>query len=86
MKPIGLVTISFEEPIKGLAQVMNVVRNEIGHVPVFGLVPNIVDRVEFRRIGGKPLDLKPLCAARLQQPDSGTMCAQASANENDGTT
>jgi hypothetical protein len=63
-----------------------VVRDDVCQVPVLGLVPNIFDRIDFRRISGKPLDLKPIDASFLQPTDGRAMGGQPIANENERTT
>ena len=67
-------------------QFADVVRDDVCQVPVLGLVPDIFDRIDFRRISGKPLDMKPMATGFLQPTDGGTMGRQPIANENERPT
>jgi hypothetical protein len=72
--------------IEGFVQFTDVVRDDICQVPVLGLVPHIFDRINFRRISGKPLDLQPTSPSFLQLTDGRAMGRQSIANENKRTT
>lgn len=38
---------------------MDVLRNDVRQGPIFGLIPDILHRVEVRRIRRKPFDVEP---------------------------
>src|SRR5262245_21264070 len=42
-----------------LVEVVDVVRNEVGQVAIFGLVPNVFDGIKIGRIGRQPLHAQP---------------------------
>ena len=67
-------------------QFADVVRDVVCQVPVLGLVPDIFDRIDFRRISRKPLDPKPMGASFPQPTDGRAMGRQPIANENERTT
>lgn len=75
-----------QQTIEGLMQFADVVRDDVCQVPVLGLVPHIFDWINFRRISGKPLDLKPMGPSLLQLTDGRAMGRQAIANEDERTT
>lgn len=75
-----------QQTIESLMQFADVVRDVVCQVPVLGLVPNVFDRIDFRRISGKPLDPKPMGASFLQPTDGRAMGRQPIANENERST
>jgi hypothetical protein len=64
---------------------VNVFRNDIGQGTIFGLVPNVLDRIQVWRIGRKPLHTQPRRAVREQSSSRGAMSGQAIPNQNDRT-
>lgn len=48
-----------QDVIDGKVQIVNVLGNDIRQCPVLGLIPNILDRIEVRRVRRKPFDLEP---------------------------
>ena len=46
-----------------LAEVIAVVRDEVGQIAVFGMVPHLLSRVEFRGVGREPFHLDPTAMA-----------------------
>lgn len=48
-----------EGRLDGLVEVVEIVRDEVGQVGVFGMVPALLDGVQFRRIGGQWLEGEP---------------------------
>lgn len=59
MQAIGLVSEGFQYVFEFGVQVLDVFRNDIGQSPTFGLIPNVLHRIEVGRIGWKPFDLEP---------------------------
>lgn len=48
-----------EGRLDGLVEVVEIVRDEVGQVGVFGVAPALLDGVQFRRIGGQRLEREP---------------------------
>lgn len=66
-------------------QILDVLRNDVRQGAAFGLIPNILDRIEFRRIGWEPFDLEPRPAIFKESSGSRAMSGQAIPHQNDGT-
>lgn len=67
----------------GLMKIVHILRNEVGQIAVFGVVPNPLHRVEIRSIGRQPLDLEPVGMRRLQDPDRLAVGVQAVQNRHE---
>jgi hypothetical protein len=65
---------------------VDVIGNNVCEVSVLGLVPYIFDWIEFRSICGKPVDMEPLGALIVKDPDSRPMSSQTVTNEDDRAT
>jgi hypothetical protein len=48
-----------QRTMNGNIQVQQIVRDEVGQVTIFGVVPDMFDRVEFRGVGRKPFEVEP---------------------------
>ena len=55
-----LVFFANQRPMNGDVQVQQVVRDEVGQITIFGVVPNVFDWVEIRGIGRQPLEVEPI--------------------------
>jgi hypothetical protein len=66
-------------------QILNVLRNDVRQGPAFGLIPNILHRIEVGRVRRKPFDLEPRTVILKELPGSGTMSRQAIPHQNDWT-
>jgi hypothetical protein len=64
---------------------VNVFRNNIGQGAIFGLVPDVLDRIQVWRVGRKPLHVQPRRFIRKQLSGRGAMSGQAIPNQNDRT-
>ena len=58
-------------------KIVHILRNEVGQIAVFGVVPNHLYRVEFGSIGRQPLDHEPVGVLRLQDSDRLAVGVQA---------
>lgn len=47
-------------------QLSDLVGDEVGQVAVLGLVPHVLDGIEFGGVGRQPLHLEPIAARLLQ--------------------
>ena len=59
MQPVGLVPEGVQDAIQFGVQILDVLRNDVCQGPAFGLIPNILHRIEVWRIRRKPFDLEP---------------------------
>lgn len=64
---------------------MNVLRYNVRHGSVFGLVPNILHRIKVGRVGREPFNLQPRRAIRKQLSRRGAMSRQAIPDQNHRT-
>jgi len=64
-------------------QFINGFRRSVGQVGVFGMVPDLLHRVEFRRIAGEPFHLQAAAGWRQQSAYRGPMHAPAIQDEDD---
>jgi hypothetical protein len=49
-------------------KMMHIIRNEVGQVSIFGMIPDYLDWIQIRRISWQPLHLEPVRMLSLQQP------------------
>lgn len=70
MQPVRFVTVGFKETIELFMQIFNVVGNDVGQISVLGLIPYVLDGIEFRCICGKIFDSEPASARVVQVADS----------------
>jgi len=66
-------------------QILNVLRNDVRQGAAFGLIPNILHRIEVRRVGWEPFDLKPRSAIFKESSGSRAVSRQAIPHQNDWT-
>lgn len=66
-------------------QILDVLRNDVRQRAAFGLIPNVLDRIEVRCIGREPFDLEPRPAIFKESSCSRAMSGQAIPHQNDGT-
>jgi hypothetical protein len=85
MQAIGLVPEGFQHVFQFGVQILNVLRDDVGQGAAFGLIPNILHRIEFRRVGWEPFDLKPRCAILEESSGGGAVSRQAIPHQNDWT-
>lgn len=64
---------------------MNVLRNDVRQGAAFGLIPNILHRIELRRVGWKPFNLEPRSAILKESSGGGAVSRQAIPHQNDWT-
>lgn len=81
MQTVGLMAIGFKEMIEGLVQLIDVFGDDVGQISVFGLVPNVLDGIEFGCVCRQPFDLEPGSTHLRKLPNSGTMSRQAITDE-----
>ena len=43
-----------------VVEMINILGNEVGQIGIFGVVPALLDGIEFWGIGGKPFELEPI--------------------------
>jgi hypothetical protein len=55
-----VVMLVFLGLVNFVVQVVNVVGNEVGQVVIFRAFPTLLDRIQFRRVRGKPLEGEPI--------------------------
>lgn len=56
---------------------------EVGQIAVLGVVPNLLRRIQLRRIGWQPFELKPIRMLPLEELCCRTMHARTVPDEND---
>jgi len=66
-------------------QVNHIVRDKISQIGIFGLVPDTLHRIEFRRVGRQPFQLQPTPKASGQPPPSGTVDRPTIPDQNEAT-
>lgn len=66
-------------------QSLEVLGNDVRQGPAFGLIPNILDRIEVGRVGWEPFDLEPRSAVFKESSGSGAVSRQAIPHQNDWT-
>jgi len=64
---------------------LNVLRNDVRQGAAFGLAPNILHRIEVRRVGWKPFNLEPRSAILEESSGGGAVSRQAIPHQNDWT-
>src|SRR3990170_6484606 len=62
-------------------QFLDVFRRSVGQVSIFGMVPDLLHRVEFRRMAGQPFHLKAAAGPLQQSAHRGPMHAPAIQDE-----
>jgi len=72
-KQILLPRLSSNALFDGFCQVFHVVGNKVGQLAVFAVVPDLLVRIQFRRIGRKPLHINPIAKSGLQTPHPAAM-------------
>ena len=74
-KQILLPRLSSKALFDGLGQVFGILRDQVGQLAVFAfaMVPNLFNRIQFRRISWKPLDIDPPVQSDFQFPNSAAM-------------
>ena len=66
-----------------LVEVVHVVRDEVGQFGVLGVIPALLDRVEFRRISRQPLPVEPGRAMGRKKAGRGSMGPQPAGDDKD---
>ena len=66
-------------------QILDVLRNDVRQGAAFGLIPNILDRIEIGRVRRKPFDLEPRSAIFKESSGSRAVSRQAIPHQNDWT-
>lgn len=82
-KQILLPRLDIKAVFNGLGQVCHIVRNKVGQLAVFAMVPNLLNRIQFRRISRKPLRLNTMAESALQPANPTAMHHPAVDNQND---
>jgi len=72
MKQMRLFRLNTETLFNGLCQVLRVIGNKVRQA-VFAMVPNLFNRIQFRRISRKPLDIDPPAQSDFQFPHPAAM-------------
>lgn len=85
MKTVRLMAIGFQELIEGFMQFVDIVRDHVGQIGVFGLVPHVFDRIKVRGVCGKPFDGEPLNTVLQQLSDGRSMGRQTVTHEDERT-
>lgn len=53
------------------------IRTVVGHLAALDVVPHALDRIQIRRVSGKPLDLEPVTLADDEiRHDAAAMCGE----------
>ena len=81
MKAVGLMAIGFEEMIEGLVQLVDVVGDDVGQISILGLVPYVLDGIDFGCVCREPFDLEPLSTLLRKLSNGGTMSRQTITDE-----
>jgi hypothetical protein len=79
------MAIGFEEMFEGLVQLIDVFGDDVGQFSIFGLVPNVLDGIEFGSVCRQPFDLEPWSTDLRKLPNGGTMRRQTIADEDKRT-
>ena len=69
---ISSATLATQRITHDLSQCANVVRNEVGQVNVFAVIPNLLDRIKIRGISRQPFDVQA-AESQLEFPYRRTM-------------
>jgi hypothetical protein len=64
---LGLARCAFERSGDSPMKILDVLRDEVGHVAVLGTIPHQFHRIQVGSIGRQPLDLKPVRVLSLHQ-------------------
>ena len=80
------MTVVLEQVLERVVELGDIIRDEVGEVAVFRLAPNILNRVEFGRITGKPRYVQPRAASLVQAADRRAVGGQAIADQQQRTT
>ena len=67
-KQILLPRLTYKAFFDGLGQVFGIVRDEVGQLAVFTMVPDLLVGIQFRSIRRKPLDIDSAAKPSLQLP------------------
>ena len=65
---VFLATLATKRITHCLSQCVNILRNEVGQVHIFAVIPNLLDRVEVRGISWQPFEIQ------LAEPQSEFLC------------
>ena len=65
---VFLATLATKRITHRLSQCVNILRNEVGQVHIFAVIPNLLDRVEVRGISWQPFEIQ------LAEPQSEFLC------------
>jgi hypothetical protein len=85
MQPVGLVPKGIQDVIQFGMQTVNILGNDVCQGPTLGLIPNMLHRIEVRRVRRKPFNLEPRGALLKQSSGGRTMSRQPIPHQNDCT-
>jgi hypothetical protein len=77
----GVVTVFVEEFVESVMKLADVVGDKVGEVTVLGLAPQILNRIEFGCIAGKPRHIQPRAARLPQLTDCRAVSGQTIADQ-----
>lgn len=80
------MTVGLQQEVKCIAQFLGSTGDHVRQVSILRLIPNVFDGIEFRRVRGKPFDMKPVSTLALQLGDCRAMSSQAVTDEREWPT